>query len=609
MSQTSTNSLNTDINHLGIITGSSAASGVTANNYLSNSFENDGSNIGLTPSISTSSTEYDEQEDQNYEGGFDPAIGPTELSDVNNNNNNNNNNRNEIENNANNNADNNLIEGVAVWQPDEDVTNCCICHSSFTFFHRKHHCRKCGRIVCGDCSSVFTNYLPSTYVVCPPSQVFLESPHVPHRTCDDCVDELDMIRRALRRNNTLNVLNSLGNTNNNNSSANNRFSDNASTVLPPEIAKNVKDITHRTTTLLLDDESRTNSSSRSSIRDFNKQVGTMSPILTQRSNNNNTSNKNNGSSNVNINTISSNGNSNNNSNGNSTSDQDTDMDLCPICAENLKGLSEEKKEKHIDDCLTSAEFSGSPDTKRNFNRMLVYNIPFPLSEKEKMKSSLKNKTNSISSNTNNTPISSLNPKEPIPDYMISKVLDIPNGANRDGSISSSSDNNNSKTANGVNSGSISTVRVPIGSIATNKSSSLDGSDLNKIVGGSSLDTINNTNSSSLNLIPGKSRQSTTGLSDEVYSDYNIDEIISPSTGENNNTLSLKDESDHEDEEDKENEEDEDDYPECVICFEPLKPGDKVGRLECLCVFHYKCIKGWFERKGASECPVHAIHMN
>lgn len=35
------------------------------------------------------------------------------------------------------------------------------------------------------------------------------------------------------------------------------------------------------------------------------------------------------------------------------------------------------------------------------------------------------------------------------------------------------------------------------------------------------------------------------------------------------------------------------YPECPICFEEMVPGEKVGRLECLCVFHYKCIKGWF----------------
>lgn len=47
--------------------------------------------------------------------------------------------------------------------------------------------------------------------------------------------------------------------------------------------------------------------------------------------------------------------------------------------------------------------------------------------------------------------------------------------------------------------------------------------------------------------------------------------------------------------------------ECVICLEDICPGDKVGRLECLCVFHYKCIKDWFNRKGPGLCPVHFLH--
>ncbi|KOH01139.1 phosphatidylinositol-3-phosphate-binding ubiquitin-protein ligase [Saccharomyces eubayanus] len=37
--------------------------------------------------------------------------------------------------------------------------------------------------------------------------------------------------------------------------------------------------------------------------------------------------------------------------------------------------------------------------------------------------------------------------------------------------------------------------------------------------------------------------------------------------------------------------------ECPICFEEMEPGEKVGRLECLCVFHYKCIKNWFHKKA------------
>lgn len=47
--------------------------------------------------------------------------------------------------------------------------------------------------------------------------------------------------------------------------------------------------------------------------------------------------------------------------------------------------------------------------------------------------------------------------------------------------------------------------------------------------------------------------------------------------------------------------------ECVICLDEFYPGDKVGRLECLCCFHYSCIKDWIRKKGYCECPVHALH--
>ena len=39
-----------------------------------------------------------------------------------------------------------------VWQPDESVSACPLCAAEFGFFTRRHHCRKCGRVVCDDCS-------------------------------------------------------------------------------------------------------------------------------------------------------------------------------------------------------------------------------------------------------------------------------------------------------------------------------------------------------------------------------------------------------------------------------------------------------------------------
>lgn len=44
--------------------------------------------------------------------------------------------------------------------------------------------------------------------------------------------------------------------------------------------------------------------------------------------------------------------------------------------------------------------------------------------------------------------------------------------------------------------------------------------------------------------------------------------------------------------------------ECSICYEEFEPGQSIGRLECFCVFHQKCILEWFSRKGAGSCPLH-----
>ncbi|KAK0657332.1 FYVE zinc finger-domain-containing protein [Cercophora newfieldiana] len=53
------------------------------------------------------------------------------------------------------------------WQPDAEVTYCPICRTQFSFFIRKHHCRKCGRVVCNDCSPHHI-ILPFEYIVRPP---------------------------------------------------------------------------------------------------------------------------------------------------------------------------------------------------------------------------------------------------------------------------------------------------------------------------------------------------------------------------------------------------------------------------------------------------------
>ncbi|PBP26493.1 fyve domain containing protein [Diplocarpon rosae] len=58
---------------------------------------------------------------------------------------------------------------VPRWQPDAEVTLCPICGTQFSFFVRKHHCRKCGRVVCGNCSPHRIT-IPFSYIVQPSSK-------------------------------------------------------------------------------------------------------------------------------------------------------------------------------------------------------------------------------------------------------------------------------------------------------------------------------------------------------------------------------------------------------------------------------------------------------
>ena len=217
---------------------------------------------------------------------------------------------------------------------------------------------KCGRVVCGNCSSSKSTYLPSTYVVSPPSQIFLESPHVPHRTCDLCMEELEMVRSALR--------------------------------IRSESGRRGEP-----------SHDRGQSARRIPVsHDLYKGDGSLIQSV-------------------------------------GVNEEVDDYKLCPICRHNIGHLDDTGKEAHIVACVEQAEFSGSPD-KRRHNRMIVHQLT-AIDEKD----------------------------------------------NEEG-----------------------------------PSTSLAG--------------------------------------------------------------------------------------ECVICFEEFKPGDLVGRLECLCVFHERCILEWFSRKGAGSCPVHAV---
>ena len=60
------------------------------------------------------------------------------------------------------------------WEPDSASSVCRVCSAKWGIFtNRRHHCRKCGRLVCNGCSKARVNLTPYD--------------KKPSRTCDDCL--------------------------------------------------------------------------------------------------------------------------------------------------------------------------------------------------------------------------------------------------------------------------------------------------------------------------------------------------------------------------------------------------------------------------------------
>jgi len=70
------------------------------------------------------------------------------------------------------------------WMDDSLVTYCPLCVKQFSAIRRKHHCRRCGRIFCGNCSS---------------HNILIPDSHFksPERVCDLC---FDVIHKLSKRN-------------------------------------------------------------------------------------------------------------------------------------------------------------------------------------------------------------------------------------------------------------------------------------------------------------------------------------------------------------------------------------------------------------------------
>jgi hypothetical protein len=74
------------------------------------------------------------------------------------------------------------------WQPDEDADECFNCHRRFSTFFRRHHCRKCGRVVCSGCSPHRIT-IPRQFIVNPPDLMDQPATNEPVRLCNPCVPD------------------------------------------------------------------------------------------------------------------------------------------------------------------------------------------------------------------------------------------------------------------------------------------------------------------------------------------------------------------------------------------------------------------------------------
>ncbi|EEB05177.1 ubiquitin-protein ligase E/phosphatidylinositol(3)-phosphate binding protein [Schizosaccharomyces japonicus yFS275] len=96
----------------------------------------------------------------------------------------------------------------AKWQPDSEAIECVSCGTPFTFFHRRHHCRKCGFIFCNNCSNHFA-FLPLSHIAYAEyegyeddnSQESLQEHDnddllVRVRVCDNCFNQTENVTRS-----------------------------------------------------------------------------------------------------------------------------------------------------------------------------------------------------------------------------------------------------------------------------------------------------------------------------------------------------------------------------------------------------------------------------
>ncbi|EDQ86383.1 uncharacterized protein MONBRDRAFT_28358 [Monosiga brevicollis MX1] len=76
----------------------------------------------------------------------------------------------------------NFAVEAPIWIPDHDVSMCMVCTYEFNMIRRRHHCRSCGKVVCGSCSG---HQLQLAYLS-----------HEYGRVCDECFQKWEDIQSS-----------------------------------------------------------------------------------------------------------------------------------------------------------------------------------------------------------------------------------------------------------------------------------------------------------------------------------------------------------------------------------------------------------------------------
>lgn len=94
-------------------------------------------------------------------------------------------------------------EMIPTWENNKEAISCRRCQKWFNFIIRRHHCRKCGQIICNSCSQ-HRVYLPPSDIIIPNGKVDLNQLSCkPQRVCDTCIldvqNEDDIVKKRNKR--------------------------------------------------------------------------------------------------------------------------------------------------------------------------------------------------------------------------------------------------------------------------------------------------------------------------------------------------------------------------------------------------------------------------